>query len=205
MRMLLSGGCKMGKSTLAQHLCALQGGQLFYIATMRPRDDEDIARIARHRAERAGWGFETIECAKGIESVISMLPQDASVLLDSTTALLAEEMFSAAGAFDDAAGERVLAGLIRVADAVPNLVVVSDAIYADGRAFDAMTEAYRRALAAIDRALAARFDGVIEVAFGIPIIHKGGEAVAGLLQKASVGAVHGAGDVHGGAGVCPLG
>ena len=33
---------------------------------MIPHDHEDLARIRRHREERAGWGFETLECGRDI-------------------------------------------------------------------------------------------------------------------------------------------
>ena len=50
MTIFLSGGCKNGKSTLAQHAAKkLAGdGPLYYIATMIPHDEEDRARIRRH-------------------------------------------------------------------------------------------------------------------------------------------------------------
>ena len=65
MNVLISGGAKNGKSYYAQNLAkAMASGKgcpLYYIATMIPRDEEDEARIRRHRAERAGWGFQTVE------------------------------------------------------------------------------------------------------------------------------------------------
>ena len=63
MTIFLSGGCKNGKSTLAQHAAKkLAGdGPLYYIATMIPHDEEDEARIRRHVAERDGMGFITLE------------------------------------------------------------------------------------------------------------------------------------------------
>ena len=65
MNVLISGGAKNGKSYYAQNLAkAMASGKgcpLYYIATMIPRDEEDEARIRRHRAERAGWGSQTVE------------------------------------------------------------------------------------------------------------------------------------------------
>ena len=59
MRILLIGGGKSGKSTLAQRLAAALSGDAprYYWATMTPRDDEDRARVLRHIADRDGWGF----------------------------------------------------------------------------------------------------------------------------------------------------
>ena len=63
MTILLSGGAKNGKSDLAQELALrlADGGAHYYLATMIPCDGEDNRRIARHRENRAGMGFETVE------------------------------------------------------------------------------------------------------------------------------------------------
>lgn len=104
MRILLIGGSKSGKSLLAQQLCLRLsgGGRRVYWATMEPVDGEDRARIARHLRERDGWGFETVECGRAILRAADRAI-GATVLFDSATALLACEMFSAAG-FDPEAG-----------------------------------------------------------------------------------------------------
>ena len=62
MRILLLGGSKSGKSGLAQRLARdlSEGNSLYYWATMEPTDEEDRARIRRHLADRAGWGFQTV-------------------------------------------------------------------------------------------------------------------------------------------------
>ena len=63
MRILLIGGGKSGKSTMAQRLAAALSGDAprYYWATMTPHDDEDLARIRRHVADRAGMDFITVE------------------------------------------------------------------------------------------------------------------------------------------------
>ena len=63
MRALFIGGGKSGKSTAAQKLAAAlaDGGPLYYWATMTPHDGEDEERIQRHRDDRAGMGFTTVE------------------------------------------------------------------------------------------------------------------------------------------------
>ena len=73
MKIFISGGCKNGKSyfaqSLAKQLAEESGGPLYYIATMIPCDEEDRARIRRHREDRAGWGFETIEQGRNIKEI----------------------------------------------------------------------------------------------------------------------------------------
>ena len=58
---LVSGGAASGKSEYAESLVLSCPSEMrYYIATMMPFDDECRARIAKHRAMRAGKGFETV-------------------------------------------------------------------------------------------------------------------------------------------------
>ena len=183
MNVLISGGCKNGKSYYAQQAASqlAAGGHLYYIATMIPRDDEDRARIARHLKEREGWGFTTLEQGKSIAALIEREDVDlaGSFLLDSVTAVLENEMFPMAmkngnpeflGEDPNAPG-RVRQELVAFAEAVReaggSVVFVSDGIYGDCCGYSESTERYRRALAEADRALAAVCDNVTEVTYGI--------------------------------------
>ena len=173
MRIFLSGGAKNGKSTLAQNLSVslCKNNKLYYLATMIPTDAEDDARIARHISERDGLGFQTVEHGRNLAEYET--DAEGTYLLDSVTALLANEMFLADGATDLSAAERVTEELCDFANRVKNAVFVSDYIYGDGRIYDEFTEGYRKGLAQIDRALAAKCDVVAEVMHGIPICYKG--------------------------------
>lgn len=73
--------------------------------------------------------------------------------LDSVTALLSNEMFRADGTLDADAPERLERELLAFSRQMRCCVFVSDYIYADGGQYDAWTEAYRRGLARLDRAL----------------------------------------------------
>jgi len=176
MRTFISGGCKNGKSSLAQQLVVSSGeGPRYYIATMIPADEEDDARIARHIEDRKDMGFTTIECGRGILHVLDEADDRGTFLLDSVTALLSNEMFRG-GAVDHEAPERVasdLAALAEQAGSRGNIIFVSNCIYQDAFRYDALTEEYRRGLALVDRRLAAVCDNVAEVCAGSMILHKG--------------------------------
>ncbi len=173
MKILVLGGSKSGKSHIAQEITdsLAQGGTKYYWATMEPVDEEDSARIEKHITDRDGWGFETIECGRNI---CSKLPVDknSSVLFDSVTALLANEMF-AGDTPDINAHERVVSDLIELSDNLKNIVCVCDEIFRDGFCFDEITEQYRYSLALICRKLAEVFDAVYEVSCGIITVRKG--------------------------------
>lgn len=175
MKVFISGGCKNGKSYYAQRLAKeQQKKELYYVATMRPGDEEDIERIRRHIREREGWGFTTVEQYEDVDQILQVCDQQGSFLLDSVTALLANEMFKGEEV-NDAAGDKICWDLLKVMEGIEDIVIVSDYIYSDSIVYDPLTEQYRRALAQIDKAAAAGCDVVLEVVYSNVIVHKGGE------------------------------
>lgn len=176
MNYFLSGGAKNGKSSLAQQIVCAQGGPHYYLATMIPHDDEDWLRIRRHLENRAGLGFQTVECGTDILASLSQMDPDGAVLLDSVTALLSNEMFRADGTMDVLAPARLEAELLEFSRRMRCCVFVSDFIYADGGQYDAWTECYRRGLAALDRALAAACENAAELCCAQAYWYKGGFA-----------------------------
>lgn len=174
MRVLLLGGCKSGKSMCAQRLAQAlaAGGKLYYWATMEPADEEDRARIVRHRADRAGWGFETVECGRDLPAVPEGLSPEGIVLFDSVTACLACEMFPGTE-INLHAADRTAQEILALSRYFRHFVCVCDEIFRDGAEFDETTETYRRALAEICRTLAGEFDVVAELAAGVPHVWKG--------------------------------
>ncbi len=175
MTFLISGGAKNGKSSLAQRIAVRvsDGGILYYVATMIPSDEEDKERIRRHIADRDGLGFQTLECGLDILSCLRESDCNATFLVDSTTALLANEMFRD-GVIDQRAGARCAEELSRFANTVRNAVFVSDGIFSDAECYDEITDAFRKGLALIDLTLAGTCDTVIEMVAGQPVVLKGG-------------------------------
>lgn len=187
MNVFISGGCKNGKSmyaqTIARDMSRQQHKELYYLATMRPVDEEDLVRIDRHIKEREGWGFTTVEQSENICQClnINLESKDSEhgsanpkgvFLLDSVTALLSNEMFKMDGSIDYEAPVRVATELKNFAEFTGNTVFVSDYIYGDAAEYDSVTEAYRMGLAQIDRTLSKICDRVIEVSFGNVIEYK---------------------------------
>ena len=176
MIVFITGGAKNGKSSYAQDLAVrlAAGGTHYYIATMIPVDEEDRERIRRHIADREGLGFETVEQGTHILDCLRKCRTEATFLLDSTTALLMNELFLPPDwQLDEAAGERCGDEVAAFAQAVKHIVIVSDYIYSDAQRYDSVTETYRRGLASIDRKLAAISDVVLEMSGGNLIVHKG--------------------------------
>ena len=174
MTVFLSGGAKCGKSSLAQDLTVAlaKGAKHYYVATLIPTGEEDHERIRRHIADRAGMGFETVECSKNI---LSIADPGGTFLVDSVTSLLQNALFPPEKNYemDLSAATRCADELIEFARTVRHAVFVSDYIYSDAERYSESTEIYRKCLASIDRRLATVCDTVSEMSAGQPIIHKG--------------------------------
>ncbi|MBQ4377644.1 MAG: bifunctional adenosylcobinamide kinase/adenosylcobinamide-phosphate guanylyltransferase [Treponema sp.] len=172
---LVTGGCKNGKSSLAQSMAFEKAKALgispVYFATMISHDEEDDERIRKHREDRKNLGFETVECGKNISEAAEKIGGRV-VLFDSLTALVQNEMFEGRKNLESLLGEeeKILAklksdlgNLIQKAESV---IFVSDSIFSDGKVYDKFTEMYRRILAETENFLAEKC-GVIEMVSGI--------------------------------------
>ena len=164
---LIIGGAGSGKSAFAEALVCRLPGKRLYLATMLPHGAESRARIEKHRAQRAGRGFETME--RGLDLQHAAIPDGADVLLEDLSNLLANELYEPTGGGMDAV-QRGLASLIENAE---NLTVVTNEVFSGGADYDEECLCYMRALAELNRALAARADLVVEVVCGLPNILKG--------------------------------
>jgi adenosylcobinamide kinase/adenosylcobinamide-phosphate guanylyltransferase len=79
----LIGGARSGKSSLAVEIGRRHRGQVVFIATAQPFDDDMRARIDAHRDERPGW--PTVEAAIELAAAIEAAPAHALVIVDCIT------------------------------------------------------------------------------------------------------------------------
>lgn len=164
---LILGGSASGKSEYAERLVMDQPGPHIYLATMEPWGDEGAARVEKHRANRRGRDFLTVE--RYIDLSRLSLPPNGSVLLEDLGNLTANELFRPDGGGEQA----VFSGLEDLANTCKNLTVVTNEVFSGGQGYDADTIRYLKTLARINRRLAAKADLVIEVSCGLPDVWKG--------------------------------
>lgn len=85
---LILGGARSGKSAFAERLAAKLGERVVYIATAEAKDDEMIARIKAHKAQRPSH-WQTLEIRQYIGQRLQEEPPEADVvLLDCITLLV---------------------------------------------------------------------------------------------------------------------
>lgn len=81
---LLTGGARAGKSAFAERLASCSEVPVVVVATAEPIDDDMVARIGRHRAERpVHWA--TVEEPVALADAIGALPDDCCILIDCVT------------------------------------------------------------------------------------------------------------------------
>ena len=166
MIVLVTGGSGCGKSTWAEKLIQTRPQEnRLYIATMQVFDRESEQRVARHRAQRADKGFQTIECEKDLAN--APLPESSIVLLEDLVNLTANEMF------DGGDPDSVVPALRKLAGHCRHLVMVTNDLFSDGIAYTPSVQEYLRRLAEINRKAAELADCVVEVVYSIPVILKG--------------------------------
>ncbi len=176
---MVLGGSGSGKSEFAESLAvqgAADGRHLAYVATMPVRDSEDMRRVERHRALRAGKGFTTYENTHGLEGLD--LPAGSVVLVEDMSNWLANRIFGPEETVDGG-GDRTTLHIRKILDAVfspvfcgSDLVLVGNDLFCDGFFYEKGTELDTDALACLHRELARRGDHLYEVVCGIPICHK---------------------------------
>jgi len=164
---MIIGGSASGKSALAERWAVSLPQPRIYLAAMQVFDEESRARVLRHRALRAGKGFETIEAPTALWN--TDLPAGATVLLEDLSNLLANEMFSPEGGGPDAA----LRGVRSLLTRCEHLILVTNEVFSGGADYEGETADWLAELAWLNRTLAAEADTVAEVVCGLPNVLKG--------------------------------
>ncbi len=177
---LVIGESGSGKSEYAEDYLAFlgKGGEAkkYYLATMKPYGREAAERIARHRTMREGKEFQTVERYTDVGDC--SMEEGSSVLVESISNLLANEMFPEEGESGqekpsrDRLCRKICSDIKKLIDQTENCVIVTDDVFADGAVYDSGTEEYMRALGEINRNLADISDQCVEVVYSCPVFLK---------------------------------
>jgi adenosylcobinamide kinase/adenosylcobinamide-phosphate guanylyltransferase len=178
---LILGGSRSGKSSLAEKLAREKGGKdVLFLATGQALDGEMKERIQRHRADRAAYGWQTLEAPGqvGLRLAETLTGHEKVVLLDCLTllisnvaCLLPEDVPSAEAEAKATAEIDALLAVLR--NRPVDLIVVSNEVglglvppYKLGRVF-------RDALGRVNQRMAAAADVVVLMVAGLPMTLKG--------------------------------
>ena len=162
---LISGANDSGKSRWAEELLRPFSGEKYYIATMVPQTEDNHLRIEKHRRQREGIGFRTLELPCGIDR--APVSPESAVLLEDVSNLLGNAIFSQGKTW-----ENVYQELMRLRDGCTLLcaVTISGLLPED---YGGETAAYIRDLNALNDRLTAAADAAVKMHDGRPVPVKG--------------------------------
>ncbi|MDQ0153031.1 adenosylcobinamide kinase/adenosylcobinamide-phosphate guanylyltransferase [Moryella indoligenes] len=165
---LIIGGSASGKSECAERCVTALGGARVYLATMEESGGESRSRIEKHRTQRAGRGFRTVECARGLEAA-EIAPEEV-VLLECLSNLVANEMFLPDGTVREAAvcEALLLQELRALRRRCRALVVVGNILTEEPVSPEPLTAQWLQLFSAVQNQLAAEAEAVYRVTAGIP-------------------------------------
>ena len=165
MLIMISGANGSGKSRYAECIVARTTGKRYYIATMRPCSEEDLQRIEKHREQRKGLHFTTLECQTRVGA--AAVETGSVVLLEDVSNLLANAMIECGG--DEVSVYADIEALLARCRLL--IAVTITGLNADG--YDGETAAYIRALNGLNQRLYDRAAAVVTMKNGAPFAEKG--------------------------------
>jgi adenosylcobinamide kinase/adenosylcobinamide-phosphate guanylyltransferase len=183
---LVLGGARSGKSSYAEGRARELGGDnVLYVATSETKDDEMVARVARHRAARPpAWG--TVEAPRSVAQAIRQARSgEQVVLVDCVTFLVSNHLITAAGPegdpFDapsaDPFDEQIEAQVVAEVEALAayareqdvTMLAVSNEVGLGLVPAYELGRAYRDMLGRANQVLARHADEVLLLVAGIPM------------------------------------
>jgi adenosyl cobinamide kinase/adenosyl cobinamide phosphate guanylyltransferase len=158
---LILGGARSGKSTYA---LSLAKGQVLFVATAEPLDDEMAARIASHKAERP-TEWDTLEEPRQIaRSIRSKGDQYDTIIIDCLT-LWVSNLLEGGGT----PAEWVAPLLAAYEAGTADWVLISNEVGLGLVPDNPLGRRYRDALGVVNRLVAEAADRVILMVAGIPV------------------------------------
>lgn len=162
---LICGSNGSGKSRYAESLISRTTGERYYIATMQPQTQENRRRIEKHRLQREGLHFHTLELPWKIAD--ATVSPTSVVLLEDVSNLLGNILFAKGGSKEEALGE-----ILALKERCRLLVAVSiSGLCPDG--YDGETASYIHGLNHLNKRLAELADVVVTMEDGQPVCEKG--------------------------------
>lgn len=166
---LVLGGARSGKSRHAEALVRATGLTRVYIATAEPFDAEMADRIGRHRADRAGDAWTTIEAPLDLPgTLVREARPGRGLLVDCLTLWLSNIML--VGKEPEEAQSQLIEAL---AAAAAPIVLVSNEVGLGLVPETPLGRAFRDAQGRLNQAVAAAVPNVVFVAAGLPLVLKG--------------------------------
>ena len=174
---LVTGGSRSGKSAFAQNLAESSSDERVYIATC-PRVDEELAcRIERHKQERQGKGWQTIEEELDIVVALRSIEPGGAVVIDCLTLWINNILFRSSESkapTEDEISSAAVELLEAAEDFGGTVILVTNEVGMGLVPPQASSRLYRDLVGRCNQTIAKGADQVVFMVSGIPLYLKGG-------------------------------
>jgi len=180
---LILGGARSGKSAEAVRIARqIQDGQVLFVATAEPGDDEMHFRIEKHRAERpAHWHTLEAPCNVG-KAIGRQLQGYSTVIVDCITFLVSNLLVDKPDPYAEEVRERVvqeIEEIVTAANSMPcasRMIVVSNEVGTGLAPLTPLGRAFRDLVGQANQTLAAASDRAVLMVAGLPLVLRGEES-----------------------------
>jgi adenosylcobinamide kinase / adenosylcobinamide-phosphate guanylyltransferase len=170
---LVTGGCRSGKSNYAQQLGESMPGGRAYIATCPVTDEEMRLRIEAHKHARKGKGWTTIEQLGDLAGTLDSNTQFDIVLVDCITLWVSNLMHQAAQQGRDLDETQIADRARKVLDACEKrsgtVIFVTNEVGMSVVPENALARRYRDLVGRANQVIATDADVVTLVVCGVPM------------------------------------
>lgn len=165
----IAGGARSGKTAFGEKLALRLGASPAYLATAEARDAEMAARVAAHRAARAGR-FATIEAPLDLADALTRAAASHDVVLVDCLTLWLSNLMEAEREIDVEIGT-----LIAAAEAITDsrIIFVTNEVGLGIVPDNALARRFRDHAGRVNQAVAAAAAHAYFVVSGLPLVLKG--------------------------------
>lgn len=173
---LVTGGSRSGKSSYAQRRAEEAASKKLFVATSPNVDAEMNERIEKHKQDRLGKGWDTVEEQVNLTQVIDSNQDYKVILIDCLTLWINNLMFQEEEAqqdIDEKTVEKLCRKLSHCCTSHPGTIFfVTNEVGSGIVPESATTRLYRDLVGRCNQVIAAFADEVILVSCGIPLTLK---------------------------------
>lgn len=170
---LVTGGSRSGKSDYARLLAESLPGPRVFVATCPVVDEETAERIRRHREERAGSDWDTVEEPVHLSSAVRACTGHTVILVDCLTLWVNNLLYHARESGNTLTEDHIVREASELMDACSTrnrtVIVVTNEVGCGIVPEDPITRLYRDLVGRCNRLVAQRADEVTLVSCGIPL------------------------------------
>lgn len=174
---LVTGGSRSGKSAIALKMAEAEGDEKAFIATCPVMDEEMRARVDRHKREREGLGWRTVEEETNLAAAIAGCTDAGVIIVDCLTLWVNNVMYQAEKSGAEISEEIIEKKSQEILDACDSIdatvIFVTNEVGMGIVPADAATRLFRDLAGRCNQVVAGGSDTVVMAVCGMSILIKG--------------------------------